>query len=238
VLVAKAKVSALAAPTHCPPREAPTVDDGAALRLDSGASHKPLHILAIGSSSTEGVGATEYDKSYPARLYSDLTADGWTRVEVHNAGISGEVAEKTLVRLEAALAGRWPQLVIWQVGTNDALTGVDENRFRATVEEGARAAREAGAPIVLIDPQYTLRERASPRLGRYAAIVDQIAEEQRAPVVQRYASMLVLENSNLLAPMLAKDGLHMSDLGYDCLAWSLANLIEYAAGANRKTGLR
>ncbi len=231
-------LSAFAAAPNCPPREAPRVEGGAALRLDARASPNALHILAIGSSSTEGVGATAYDRSYPARLYADLQADGFTRVEVHNAGVGGEAAQTTLSRLEAALAGHWPGIVIWLVGANDGLIGVDETRFRATVEKGVRDARDAGASIVLVDPQYTLRERAAARLAPYAAIVDQIAADERAPVAERYASMRALSGNGQLAPMLSKDGLHMSDLGYDCLAASLANLIEHAAGGPPRIGLR
>ena len=61
-----------------------------------------------------------------------------------NAGVGGELAAKTLERLKSALKAGWARLVIWQVGTNDALVGVDETLFRATVQAGVAAARAAG----------------------------------------------------------------------------------------------
>ena len=72
-----------------------------------------LDILAIGSSSTEGVGATSRDRSYPARLQSLLSA-AWPRVQVSvaNAGIGGEIAPETLLRLKKALSERRYDLVI------------------------------------------------------------------------------------------------------------------------------
>ncbi|MDP3255745.1 GDSL-type esterase/lipase family protein, partial [Bosea sp. (in: a-proteobacteria)] len=78
-----------------------------------------LEILAIGSSSTEGVGATTRDRSYPSRLQTLLSA-AWPRVQVTiaNAGIGGEIAPETLARLKKVLAERRYDLVIWQVGTN------------------------------------------------------------------------------------------------------------------------
>ena len=84
-----------------------------------------------------------------------------------NAGIGGELAAKTLQRLKSALKSGWARLVIWQVGTNDAIVGVDEALFRATVESGVAAARAAGVPLVLIDPQITLVE---PRCGALRAL--------------------------------------------------------------------
>ena len=168
-------------------------------------------------------------------MATDLVADGWAGAEVRNAGIGGEVAEATLARLKNALASGWPQLVIWQVGTNDGLTGVDEARFRAFVEEGVRDAHAAGVPIVLVDPQFTAGETKTPHLRRNAEIVDAVGEVQHAPVVRRYNSMRALAAKDLLGSLMSKDGLHMGDLGYDCLAAALARIIE-AAGMQASGG--
>ena len=147
---------------------------------------------------------------------------------MRNAGIGGEVAETTLPRLQTAIKSGWPQLVIWQVGTNDALVGVDAARVRSLIEVGVNAARVAGAPIVLIDPQYTIRETSTPKMRPYAEIVDAVGAAARVPVAQRYLSMQALAERGALAPLFSKDGLHEDDLGYDCLAVSLANLIDRA----------
>ena len=79
--------------------------------------------------------------------------------------------------------------MIWQVGTNDALVGVDEALFRATVESGVAAARAAGVPLLLIDPQFTQKSPDEARYERFVAIVDEIGARDHVPVLSRFAMM-------------------------------------------------
>lgn len=196
-------------------------------RLASGA-HRTLEILAIGSSSTEGIGASSPANAYPARLEDELTHDDGIAADVRNAGVGGELAVRTLQRLKAALKTGWPELVIWQVGTNDALVGVDETLFRATVESGVAAARAAGVPLLLIDPQFTQKNPDEARYERFVEIVDEIGARDHVPVLSRFAMMKRRGTKDAQA-LLSKDGLHMNDFGYRCLAHAIAGAIESAA---------
>ena len=185
----------------------------------------PLRILAIGSSSTEGIGASGKDKTYPAQLSALLRAGLSGRsIEVVNAGIGGETAPQTLLRLKGALAvGRY-DLVIWQVGTNDAVTGGDLGTFRNLVADGIAAAKQARTRLVILDPQFYpgIKETA-----RYRTYVDAIAETARAqavPVLSRYQAMLgwYQRDPAAFTEALAGDRFHMSDAGYGCLAQDIA----------------
>jgi len=133
-------------------------------------------------------------------------------------------------RLTSALKSGWARLVIWQVGTNDALVGVDEALFRATVETGVAAARAAGVPLMLVDPQFTQKSPDAARYQRFVAIVDEIGARDHVPVLSRYA-MMKRRGAKGARALLSGDGLHMNDLGYRCLAHALAEAIEGAAGA-------
>ena len=170
--------------------------------------------------------------AYPARLEAELEQRTGADFDVKNAGIGGELAARTLERLKSALKSGWARLVIWQVGTNDALVGVDETLFRATVESGVAAARAAGVPLMLVDPQFTLKMHRR-RYERYVEIVDGVGVRDRVPVLSRYAMMKRLGAKGVMAigSLLSRDGLHMSDLGYRCLAHALADAIEDAAAA-------
>ncbi len=203
--------------------------NGAVLALPKGGAG-PLDILAIGSSSTQGIGASSPANAYPARLKYELGRRNGVAVDIKNAGVGGEMAVKTLQRLKRALKSGWARLVIWQVGTNDALVGVDEAAFRATVESGVAAARAAGVPLLLIDPQFTPIAANRPRYERFVAIVDQVGARDHVPVLSRYAMMKRRGPKNALA-LLSADGLHMNDLGYRCVAHVLAEAIGGAAGA-------
>ena len=167
--------SARAEEATCPSDKTEFEANGAALAFPKGGAGRWLDILAIGSSSTEGIGASSPTNAYPARLEDELSKQYGVDVDVKNAGIGGELAVKTLQRLKSALKSGWAQLVIWQVGANDAIVGVNEALFRATVESGVAAARAAGVPLVLIDPQFTLTSPDAARYERYVAIVDEVA---------------------------------------------------------------
>jgi acyl-CoA thioesterase I len=220
---------AAAAEEACPGAAAAFDDNGATWSLPKPGARGVLDILAIGSSSTEGIGASGPSQTYPARLKDELERAGGIAVDVRNAGVSGEVAAKTLPRLVAALRSGWPRLVIWQVGTNDAITGVNESAFRATVEAGIAAAEAAGVPILLMDPQYTTRSANDARYRKFVEIIDQIGDARRVPVFSRFAMMMQSGAKNTLA-LLSGDGLHMNDRGYRCVAHALAVAIESATG--------
>ena len=81
------------------------------------------------------------------------------------------------------------ELVIWQVGTNDALVGVDETAFRTAVESGVNAARAARVPLLLIDPQFTPKSPNQARYERFVSIVDGIGARDHVPVLSRFAMM-------------------------------------------------
>jgi acyl-CoA thioesterase-1 len=184
-----------------------------------------LEILAIGSSSTEGVGATTRDKSYPSRLQSLLSA-AWPRVQVTiaNAGIGGEIAPQTLARLKQTLAERRYDLVIWQVGTNDAVRGGDMAAFRAMVADGIAVVKQAGVSLALLDPQYFPGIREPARYRTYVDAIAEVAKGENVPVFSRYRTMLEWHEADAQAfrATLAADSFHMSDAGYDCLARDMA----------------
>lgn len=184
-----------------------------------------IEILAIGSSSTEGVGATTRDKSYPARLQT-LLASAWPRVQVNvaNAGIGGEIAPQTLARLKQALAERRYDLVIWQVGTNDAVNGGDLAAFKAMVADGIATVRRAGPSLALLDPQFFPGIREPARYRAYVDAIGEVAKGQSVPVFARYDTMREWHGADAQAftAALASDSFHMSDAGYDCLARDMA----------------
>jgi acyl-CoA thioesterase I len=186
-------------------------------------SSKSLRILAIGSSSTQGIGASAPGFTYPAQLQIRLATLVGRPVEVDNAGIGGETIAATVVRLKAALTSK-PDLVIWQVGTNDAVIGEDETAFRASLLDGVTAIRAAKIPFVLLDPQFYPGLKDAVRYEEYVRIIDDTGQSSGAAVFARYAMMKEWEaqSDSLLRAMLSKDAFHMSDRGYGCLAQDLA----------------
>jgi lysophospholipase L1-like esterase len=202
-----------------------------ALRHTSEANRagKPIRILAIGSSSTQGIGATAEKFTYPAQLMADLNSIHTSSpVDVRNAGIGGETITQTLARLERELNTYKPTLVIWQLGTNDAITkGTDPRDFRIHIDAGLKSIADHRADAILLDQQYYLKIRDTDLYERFVKLVDDTALENGVGLFRRYKLMRSWNSSmpEGITPMLGPDGFHMGDKGYTCLAALLADQI-------------
>lgn len=187
--------------------------------------HEPVRILAIGSSSTQGVGASSPAFSYPAQLQSDLAQIWKGTVTVENAGRSGERIAETVGRLEAALKAHKPDLVIWQVGTNDAVHGGDEAGFSIYLRQGIDAAQGLGVEMLLVDQQYYPAIKDLARYERFVSLVGSTAAVEQVAVFSRYKLMKEWgeRSGDVLGSMLSSDRFHMGDRGYDCLAHLIAD---------------
>jgi acyl-CoA thioesterase-1 len=189
------------------------------------AKHQPLRIIAFGSSSTEGVGASSPAANYPNRLQADLTATlpASQQITVLNRGIGGEDADDMAIRLSDVIAER-PDLIIWQTGSNDPLRAVPIARFVQETIVGVQQIRAANIDVMLMEPQlcHMLDHKADAVLYRNA--LRAIGEGMNVPVIRRYDLMLHWLADGALTPaqMLSPDGLHMADGGYARLARVIA----------------
>jgi lysophospholipase L1-like esterase len=183
----------------------------------------PITVVALGSSSTEGAGASAPDRTYPARLQTLLGAS-WPdlNVTVLNRGIGGQLVDSVLPRIDADVVVAHPTLVIWQVGTNEALRAMDPGQFDSMVDEGLRRLATVGSDIVLMD--YQIAPHMPPEAQRdvYRDIIAKEAKAHGVPLFSRAALMQAWAAADPTATdMIGADGLHHSDRGYACLAASL-----------------
>jgi len=182
-------------------------------------------VLAIGSSSTEGVGASSPARSYPARLEAEMEASTpRLDVDVVNAGIGGEVAEQTLKRLLVALDQVKPDLVIWQLGSNDALRGIPIEQFALIAHNGIEAVKKSGADLLLMDLQYAPALDNNPVSELYENSILRLAADTKTGIIQRWRLTRHWKDVGFMN-VAGPDGLHMTDEGYGCLALLLSKSI-------------
>jgi acyl-CoA thioesterase I len=198
-----------------------------------------LVIVAIGSSSTEGVGASDPAHSYPARLAEELRRR-WPRltVTVVNKGVGGEQAAQMLARFERDVLPYRPQLVIWQTGSNEVLRGSDVDAYTRTVREGIGRLKAARIDIVLMDPQFAPRVLARPTQAVIVDAIGALANDTKVAVFRRFAVMhhWVASGQNRVEDVISRDGLHMNDASYGCIARLLADSLATAARAAESRG--
>jgi acyl-CoA thioesterase-1 len=196
------------------------------------AAGKPIKIVALGSSSTYGAGASTSAASYPSRLAEELTRRfPGHEIAVLNRGVNGDDAEGMLARLDSAVIAEKPDLVLWQIGTNSLLRDKALPPHASLLHEGLARIRAVGAEVVLIDPQYAPRVLAKPNVDSMVSLIATTAKAEHVPLFHRFDLMRHWYESEHLPfeTFVSSDGLHMNDWSYACLAKALSMAIAEAA---------
>lgn len=186
-------------------------------------------VLAIGSSSTVGVGASRPQNAYIAKLETNLegTFQGLD-FSVVGKGMSGEIAEGQSARMKETVAEVKPDLVLWQVGTNDAIRHVDLDGFKDCLRRTLAWLRDNKFDVVLVDPQYSVELAKDAFYWDTVSAVAEVAREMRVLLVDRFDAMRELSAERGDKFYLTSDNLHLNDNGHRCMAEQLARSI--AAG--------
>jgi acyl-CoA thioesterase-1 len=210
------------------------------LRLAAPLSHlsqklsggEPITIVAIGSSSTQGAGASSPAASYPSRLEAELkTHFPRNRITVINRGVGGEEVPDMLKRFDQAVVAARPDLVLWQLGTNSVIRGRSSVGHGDMIRTGLKKIRATGADIVLIDPQYAPKVIAKPEAGKMVELIAATAKAENVDLFRRFAVMKRWYDADHMSfdSFVSPDGLHMNDWSYACMAKVLGLAIAEAA---------
>ena len=198
-------------------------------RLTSGA---PLTVVAIGSSSTAGAGASSVAANYPSQLAADLHEQfPGHDITVLNRGINGEETENMIARFAADVVAAHPQLVIWQVGTNSVLRDRSLERHAQLLHDGIEQLKAINADVVLMDMQYAPAVLAKPETEGMEDQIALVAKSENVDLFGRFAIMHDWSEAQHISfdTFTAPDHLHMNDWGYSCVAKLLAGAIAEAA---------
>ena len=199
--------------------------DRTASRIEA---RRRLTIVAMGSSSTQGVGASSPAMSYPSRLEQEL-ADRFPGVDIRviNHGVGGQDVGEELIRLDRDVIAEHPDLVIWQVGTNAVLRRDDVSADEQLIRRGVAVMKEHGIDVVLMDLQYAPRVLARRASADMERLIAEIALRTYVGLFHRFEIMKEWDRTRQLAPaaMIGPDGLHMTDASYGCLANQLAEAL-------------
>jgi len=149
-----------------------------------------LKIVAIGSSSTFGAGATSPSAAYPSRLASELDRRfPEAEITVLNRGASGEELSQMVARIENDVIAEKPDLVLWQVGTNFVLRDRPLDARGTLLHNGIARLKATGAEVVLIDPQFAPKVIVKPGVEDMLALLTQVAETEKVNLFHRYSMM-------------------------------------------------
>jgi acyl-CoA thioesterase-1 len=155
-----------------------------------------LDILALGSGSTVGDSAAaggpalayrSPEGSFPHRMIEALRSMRPTlRFNLTVKGGRSMTAEVMLPILQQELTARHYDLVLWQTGTVEAVQGMRPEILRGVLQDGADAAEQASADVVLIDPQFSRFLRANVDLSPYETVLQQMTTMPNVTLFRRF----------------------------------------------------
>lgn len=187
---------------------------------------RPLRIVAIGSSSTRGLWQSDPARTYPGMLKSELERlKPGLQVTIVNSGRNADTIPGNVARFERDVFAHKPDLVIWQIGTNDVTWLQSSGSLTGKIVEGIRLLKAAGADVVLMDQQYAPVILASNYSKMQASIAD-AGRQENVPLFSRFELMRrAVEGGLPMTALTSWDGLHNSADGYACIGRALARAL-------------
>ncbi len=191
----------------------------AALRDD-----RALRVLVIGASM--GGSSFSATTSYPERLRGELERDfKGTEIEVVHRALTGEVGAGAADFVRNATAEVGPDLVVWQVGTYDALARVALGDINEALDETLAWLKTHEIDALVVNPQYAAALGGDEHYASVVRAVDEAAGRNKVALVLRHQALKHLAFKGRQAP----SGFALNALGKRCLAEHVSRTIAAAA---------
>lgn len=168
------------------------------------ASPSAARILVVGDSLSSEYGLTR-GSGWVALLKKALS-DVNIQTDIVNASISGDTTSGGVTRLKSLLEKHTPNLVIIELGGNDALRGLPLEMTRQNLNTMATQASASGAKVAIVGMQIP------PNYGReyatgFKEVFETVAKQQNASLVP-----FLLEGVAADPKYLQADNLHPNEL--------------------------
>ena len=202
------------------------------------AEERDLRVVALGSSSTQGYGASNPQFAYPAQLKMRLDkALPGIHVHVWNKGVGGQDAAEMVERMKTDVKPEHAHIVVWQVGTNSAIRRDPLTKFAEKLRTGIDIGHSLGANFIMMNLQYVPAVVALPDEEEYARAMADVAKEKGVGLFRRFEIMKSWYNDGMpYAQFVINDGLHLNDFGQKCIAKLLSQSILDTINPRQLTG--
>jgi acyl-CoA thioesterase-1 len=168
------------------------------------AEARPIKILAMGTSLTQGYGLPP-GTEFTTQLQAALKAKG-IDAEIINAGVSGDTSSGGLSRLDWSMADH-PDAAILELGSNDMLRGVPPKVTEKNLRAILATLQKAHVPV-LFTGMHAQRNLGADYVAEFDAIYPRLAKEY--PVI---FYPFILDGVALNPKLNQADGLHPNPAG-------------------------
>jgi acyl-CoA thioesterase I len=185
---------------------------------------KKIKIMAIGASSTAVLGMGRGGSPPLLERILERTIKGLD-VEIINRGFSGELAEAAGERLKVEVALNHPDIVLWQVGTNDAFAHVPVENFQLAVSNAVRWLKAHNIDVILVGLHYMKSLIQDEHYQAIRASLNRIASTENVLRIGRYEAMEVLARTMQGNGQPEPQDFGLTETGYNCMAQYIARTI-------------
>lgn len=185
-------------------------------------------IAFLGDSITEL--GTKNENGYVHLVMNGLAAKG-VKAELIPAGVSGNMSNQMLARLENDVLSKKPRWMFLSCGVNDAPNGYEDDRknpglpladYIRNITEIVTRAKEAGISVIMLEPTPVLEEPhiANQNEKAYVEEFRKIAAKEKLPIVplNLVFGEYIRAKKNPFVRELSKDGTHMAPAGDKLMA--------------------
>jgi hypothetical protein len=185
---------------------------------------KAIKIVAIGAAATSGRRGRRGGYTEQIEQILENAIKGIDVVMI-NRGVSGELAADAAARIKNAVALYEPDLVLWQVGTNDALAYVPLDQLRETLVYTIKWLKEHNVDVVLAGLQFVNQMEQDDHYRAVRELIRKVAADENVVVVRRGEAMRLLARAELGGGGLFPEEFAQTETGYACLAEYVARAI-------------
>ncbi|MGE0633906.1 MAG: arylesterase [Pseudobdellovibrionaceae bacterium] len=175
-------------------------------------------ILVLGDSLTEGYGVAK-ESAYPALLEKKLKENGYPKIEIVNAGISGSTTASGAGRLDWLLKKK-PDVMILALGSNDGLRGFKLEESKKNLIKVIEKAKAEKVKVILagnhLPPNYGKKYSED-----FHKMFQEVAKEQKVPLIP-----FLLDKVGGQSKLNLADGIHPNEEGHKIIAETVYKVLK------------
>lgn len=178
---------------------------------------EPLRLVALGDSLSAGYNLPQ-EAAFPSVLEKALRAKGY-KVEVANAGVSGDTASAGLDRLDWSVPDGTDGVIV-ELGANDMLRGLDPAVTRQAIETIVERLKSRNIPVMLAG-MYASRNLGPEYIAKFDSIYSDIAKKHDLVLYPFFLDGIAGERSLNLP-----DGMHPTAKGVEIIVERILPSVE------------
>lgn len=211
-------------------REAPQLSAACQLPGNVNSSDRPLpsvqralkerrtiRILSIGTSSSALMRSTGAGYFSHIEKLLEKAVPG-VDVQITDRSVTGELARDAADRIKNEVALLSPDLVLWQLGGNDALAHIPASEFEETAGETLEWLKSHDVDVVLIGMQYVSSLSKDAHYQAIRRVLQRVADQHKVLRISRYEATQLLAVAEAGSNGNPPNDFAVTELGYDCLS--------------------